>query len=921
MKKHTLLAVLFALPSSVFAQNLVLNPGFESSFTSWTRSGAASVLTSNFASGRRALRGGTGNAVVTQNIAVTPLSDYKFSAKAKLGAMSVSSKISLVLKTKSGGWLDEQRLSVSSTSYQALEKTIKMPAGAELAQVVIQKDSGSSYLYVDDLSLVKLAVTAPVTPPPTGGPAPVPVPVTSGYLPIGVGGGGALTGLSMSPYALLWFVGTDMGTLFRSTDLGASWKPVNHLQATFSSDLTLAVGVGYSADGTTVFHAVGGKLPKRSLDGGLTFTTMALPLEGNEYVSYWSSDSQNPNHVMAATNLGLWNTFDKGVTWTKVSGIAGAAMGTFVDLAATGKSIYHATANQISVSRDEGRTFAAYFIPTNVAIRKFAGGRDASGMTLVIGDNNGAQACSWVMAYLADWGQNSIDKTVSNCGYVWVSKDSGSFVRTTQTVGDHLKMAENDATTIYTTGARDWIRQYGTKVHVSRDKGASWTLQLNQINWDVIPYAAWPQDKIEYSAVALDVGWWDNGYESFAINARDSRTLGGTGYFFLHVTRNGGDNWLASFTEYADVGERAPKKFWKSRGLEVITAYKTRFHPTNPNLMYVAAADIGGLGSEDRGQSFRVIKAGFNSHYDYAFDADDDKVVYAAVGNQHDFPNEWYGHVASSNGGIYRSPDRGVSWVRLTGETTEQSRQYLSVGYDSTRNHLYAGTQEIGVLRSIDNGVTWSQFNAGLPAGNKIIPQIEVDAATGNVYALLTGDAPAFTNQAVTGIYFLNVSGGATQWQLLRGTVNYPPTADAGSKVWYYPTAFAVDPKNSNNLWLVDYENNRNWLMTGVWKSTDRGVTWNRVKQVTHATGLSLDPKDPNRVHVAGYFDLTGQWGEGGQLSSPDGGTTWFKNQSPALQKNARGVTVDPVDSNRIIYSYFGGGMLSGQNPFPVKAP
>lgn len=919
MKNPLIASFLVALPLSAFAQNLVLNPGFESSLTGWTKTGSATIVTKNFASGRRALRSGTGTTTVTQNIAVTPLADYKFSAKAKLGAMSVSSKISLVLKTKAGGWLAEERLTVSSTVYQLLEKTIKIPAGAELAQVLIQKDSGASYLFADDISLVKLAAAPPAIPPVTSIPVPVPVPVTTEYLPIGVGGGGALSGVSLSPYAPLWFVGTDMGTLFRSTDFGASWKPINHLQATFSSDLTLAVGVGFSADGTTVFHAAGGKLPKRSLDAGLTFTATALPLDGTEYISYWSSDAQNPNHVMAATNLGLWNTFDKGVTWSRASGVSGAAKGTFVDLPAAGKAIYHATATQISVSRDEGRTFTSYFTPVNTSIRQFAGGRDAAGVTLAIGDSNGAQACSWVMAYLADWGQASVDKTTSNCGFVWVSKDGGSFVRTAQAVGDHLKMAENDATTIYTTGARDWIRQYGTKVHVSRDRGASWTLQLNQINWDVIPYAAWPKEKIEYSAVAVDVGWWDSGYESFAINPRDSRTVAGTGYFFLHVSRNGGDNWLASFTEYADVGERAPKKLWKSRGLEVITAYKTRFHPTNSNLMYVAAADIGGLGSEDRGQSFRIIKAGFNSHYDYAFDVDDDKVVYAAVGNQHDFPNDWYGHVASSNGGIYRSADRGLNWVRLTGETTEQSRQYLSVGYDSTRNHLYAGTQEIGVLRSLDNGVTWAQFNGGLPAGNKIIPQIEVDAATGNVYALLTGDAPSFTNQASTGIYFLNVAAGATQWQLLRGTVNYPPSADPGYKVWYYPTAFAVDPKNANNLWLVDYENNRNWLMTGVWKSTDRGVTWNRVKQVTHATGIALDPKDPNRVHVAGYFDLTGQWGDGGQLSSPDAGVTWFKNQSPALQRNARGVSVDPVDSGRIIYSYFGGGMLSGQNPFPAK--
>ena len=36
----------------------------------------------------------------------------------------------------------------------------------------------------------------------------------------GVGGGGAMSGLSISPWNNLWFVGTDMGTLFKSTDAG-----------------------------------------------------------------------------------------------------------------------------------------------------------------------------------------------------------------------------------------------------------------------------------------------------------------------------------------------------------------------------------------------------------------------------------------------------------------------------------------------------------------------------------------------------------------------------------------------------------------------------------------------------------------------------------------------------------------------------
>lgn len=41
----------------------------------------------------------------------------------------------------------------------------------------------------------------------------------------GVGGGGAMSSLSISPWNDLWFVGTDMGTLFRSTTSGSLWYP------------------------------------------------------------------------------------------------------------------------------------------------------------------------------------------------------------------------------------------------------------------------------------------------------------------------------------------------------------------------------------------------------------------------------------------------------------------------------------------------------------------------------------------------------------------------------------------------------------------------------------------------------------------------------------------------------------------------
>lgn len=771
------------------------------------------------------------------------------------------------------------------------------------------------------IATVTINVTASIpvpAPVPIPAPSPVPAPTpspTHAYSPRGVGGGGAMSGVSISPYADLWFVGTDMGTLFKSTDLGLSWNAVNHTQAVFDSDLTKAVSVGFSADGVTVFHVAAGISPKRSSNSGDTFTNISMGLAAGELIKYWMGDSSNANVMYAGTTKGLLRSTNKGSSWTRVN--SEEAIGTFIDHNNAGK-IYHATKTKILVSNDSGLSFANYYTPA-MGVRLFAGGSDNSGTTLAMSDNDGANACSWAIKYTNDWGQTSIDQTTTACGYIWTNTNGAGFIKNSQAVGDHLKMAENDSTTIYATGGRAWIRQYGTKVYVSRDKGQTWGLKLNQIDYDTVPYAPWPSDKLEWSAVALDIGWWDSGYESFSINQRNSSMVAGTGYFFMHSSLNGGENWKAPITEYADSGTPSAGKKWKTRGLEVISVYKMKFHPTNTNLLYGASADIGGIISEDHGVSFRIPKSAYNSWYDFAFDPADDMVAYGASGSLHDFPNEWHANAVTGNGGIYKTVNRGKSWTRLTPVDTNYNRQFLSVAYDSKNDILYGGSQEVGIAVSKNDGATWTYNNSGLPAGNKIIPQIEVDPYTGNVYALLTGDAPTFSNQDYTGIYFLDVANGATTWKLLRGVVNYPKDASAGYKLWYYPTAFAIDFNNPGTLWLVDYENHGNWLMTGAWKSTDFGATWNRVQQITHPTDIKIDPKNNNQVHVASYHQLDGAWGNGGMLYTTNGGSTWSKNTNPPLQVNSRSVTLDPTDSSKIFYSYFGGGILYGANPADGK--
>lgn len=739
------------------------------------------------------------------------------------------------------------------------------------------------------------------------------------YRPAGVGGGGAMSGVSISPFSTLWFVGTDMGTLFRSVDFGKNWRAVNHLEAVFSPDIDHAVSVGFSPNPDILFHAPGGLVPLRSEDGGKTWDRIQINLKDNEYIRYWRTDSFDENLVLCGTTHGLFISKDKGVTWSRDPIMNTSAQGSFIDYKVGGHVIYHATSDRIYYSKNQGDSWNVFYNNEAIKIRGFTAGRDSDGLAFALLDDQGEQACAWAEQHRSDWGDDWMESNYRDCGYVWIGNASAEFVQTNQYGGDHIRMAENNSKTIYVTGGRYWVRQYGTKVWKSTNRGQTFDLKLYQMNWDVTPYEAWDPAKLEYSAPALEQGWWDDGYESFTINQRNAEEVGGSGYFFLHTSTDGGETWKAPFTKFADSGERVKGKKWESVGLEVTTAYRMKFHPKNPKLAYVGMADIGGLVTEDGGETFRIAQAFYNSNFDYAFDPDDDNIVYAASGNHHDFPEGWHAEAIKSNGGIYKSNDRGRTWNRLTPTSNGWNRQFLAVAYDKSRNTLYGGTQSNGVARSTDGGATWAMFNNGLPSGDLIVAQMEMDPLNGNIYIIITGDYPRFTNRLKTGIYFLDVANGSTTWEHLRGTVHFPEgEVDPIYDLWWYPIAFAVDfseGSDRSTIWMADYENNLNWLATGIWKSTDKGQNWERKLQYTHPTSIVLDQSNPDKIYLNGRWQIEGTWGDGGLIYSTDGGETWKKNDKVPLQSNGYNTTLDPNDPNKIFYTFFGNALMHGPKP------
>lgn len=733
------------------------------------------------------------------------------------------------------------------------------------------------------------------------------------YQAVGVGGGGAMGGVSFSPVSSLWFVGTDMGTLFRSVDKGAQWTGVFHSQTTFSNKIDSNVSLGFSANPNIILHAPGGIDPVISKDTGRHWNKINFPLMENEKIVYFKAHSYDENYIFAGTNKNLWMSKNGGDSFSPLA-FNDVSKGTYLDYKKDGLIIYHATSTAIFKSENYGANFVPFLILKDKSIRAFTGGRDAKGLTLSFLDDDGYRACSFIDRYMNENNANEIMDHKSHCGFVWTGTESAEFTVTSQFGGDFLLMAENNSSIIYTVGSEHWILGMGTQVYKSENRGQNFSLVLEQLHIENDQYTPWPTSKIEYSPVAMAVGWWDTGYKSFSINTRNAQELGGSGLFFFFASTDGGATWKAPFTQYADTGERTRSRKFASTGLEPTTVYRFKFHPQNALIGYAGVADIGAIATFDGGKTFRMARTDYNSTYDFAFDPNDQNIIWAAVGSIHDYPYEWHANSIVAEGGIFESRDQGLNWKRLTPVDENFNRQFLSVAFDAKNRILYGGTQGGGVARSLDSGLHWEFINEGLPAASKIIPQIECDPDFGTAYLLLSGDAPTFSNHNETGIYVFDND--QNQWSLLRKNLVRGDDISTQYTLWNYPTSFQVDfskGSSRNTLWLVDYENNGNYLATGIWKSSDRGDNWARVKQYTHPTSIILDPIHPERVFVSGLWDF--DWGEGGAIYSYDAGETWSKNDKIPYLKTGRSTTLDPSDPTKIFYTFAGDGIMHGPLP------
>lgn len=200
----------------------------------------------------------------------------------------------------------------------------------------------------------------------------------------------------------------------------------------------------------------------------------------------------------------------------------------------------------------------------------------------------------------------------------------------------------------------------------------------------------------------------------------------------------------------------------------------------------------------------------------------------------------------------------------------------------SDSGRVYAGTEDRGVLGSLDGGRTWRPAGTGFRWAN--VTAIAVGGrragGPGTVYA---GTEPS--------ALFRSRDAGET-WEELEGltrlpsarTWSFPPRPDTHHVRW-----IAVDPQDPRGLYVA--------IEAGALvRSLDGGESWIDTAHDgpydTHT--LALHPAAPGRLYSAagdGYYE------------SRDGGETWEKLEAGLRHGYLFGIAVDPADPERVVVS------------------
>jgi photosystem II stability/assembly factor-like uncharacterized protein len=225
-------------------------------------------------------------------------------------------------------------------------------------------------------------------------------------------------------------------------------------------------------------------------------------------------------------------------------------------------------------------------------------------------------------------------------------------------------------------------------------------------------------------------------------------------------------------------------------------------------------------------------------------------------------------------------------------------RTRAATGVPSQPNVFYIGQVNGGVWKSDDYGRTWTPIFDS--QSTQSIGAIAVAPSDPNIIYVASGEGLQRPDLSVGDGIYKSTDAGKTWMHLgLRDGEQIP--------------ALAIDPRDPNRVFAAvlghPYGPNEE---RGIFRTTDGGVTWEKILYRNENTGgsdIEMDPKNPDVLYAALWEARQGPWEygngysgtDGGLFKSTDGGATW-RQLTNGLPKDLVQiyVAIAPSEPNRL---------------------
>jgi hypothetical protein len=586
----------------------------------------------------------------------------------------------------------------------------------------------------------------------------------------------------------IYYAGAPVGGIWKSTNAGISWAPltdylpqigVSGIAIDYRDSNIIYITTGDDDAGDSYFVGV-----MKSTDGGITWNTTGN-LDGTSANEIYI-DPYNSNIIWTATNTGLYKSSNAGINWElkRAGNIKDFKLkpgDSNTIYAVSGNTFYHSTdgnifnvitaglptsSSRLSIDVTPANPNLVYVLSSDLD-RNFQGVYKSmdSGMTflktLETDDLFDGSSQSWFDMAL---GVSNTDANTLFVGVlnVWKSTDGGNnFIR--------INNWNNDSSLTYTHADIHFLRYFNRNLFAGTDGGiyksvndgtsfTSLTTGMAIGQFYKISVAKQSSQKIvgglqDNGGYAYSNDTWHNYHGAdgmdAAVNPQNSNQYfgfiqnGGS----LYKTENGGltstyvtgapsgeeGNWVTPLVcDYEGTLYAGFKSLYQIQNnvWQKISTYdfggniaQIEIDPINKNTIYVSRL-LNLYKSTDAGINFSLLNTPFIGY----------SISSIEVNNHNS--EIMYVTTSGSNGGVYKSNDGGTTWINITGNLTNESKNVVRHQKYNTNNPIYVGTY-LGVYYLDDTSTDWQLFSTNLP--NAEVTDLEITEIDGIITASTYG--------------------------------------------------------------------------------------------------------------------------------------------------------------------------------------